>query len=237
MSSAVVLSTKGGAAKSTTAINLAITALRQGRSPLVIDCDQAQTSLHVWASAMRRDKPPPVRTATRETIERQLREAEDEGFDLTIVDVPAGGGQLVTRVASLVDHVLVPVKATTFDLSAMRNTVDLLRTTVDDTEPHEIAYRNALGKTSIVLTAVPTRVNDTWLADVKGALAQCGAGGLGIIGMLSDRTVYRTSLEHGRGVSEDRDGKASEEMLDLYRNLVALERRRANAVRKARVRK
>jgi chromosome partitioning protein len=238
MSSVAFISTKGGAGKSTVSVQYAIAAAGEGRTPLIIDCDSAQTSIHVWASALRQERSPEIRTGGYDTIAQQLAAAAEEGFDLVVVDVPPGGGQIVARVASLVEHILVPVRATTFDLHAMRNTVDLLRTTVDDTEPSELACRNALGKAAIVLNGTPTRPSASWRSDIEGALAQCGAGGLDIVGALADRAAYRVSIEDGRGVTEERrDTKAAEEVLDLYRNVAALECKRTAAVRKARGRK
>ncbi len=238
MSSVAFISTKGGAGKSTVTVQYAIAAAGQGRTPLIIDCDAAQTSIHVWASALRQEKSPEIRTGSLDTIAQQLTAAAGEGFDLVIVDVPPGGGQIVAQVASLVDHILIPVRATTFDLHAMRNTVDLLRTAADNTEPSEIACRNALGKAAIVLNCTPARPSASWRSDIEGALAQCGAGGLDIVGALADRAAYRLSIENGRGVTEERrDGKAAEEVLELYRNVAALERKRAAAMRKARGRR
>jgi chromosome partitioning protein len=238
MSSVAFISTKGGAGKSTASVQFAIAAAGQGRAPLIIDCDSAQTSIHVWASALRQEKSPEIRTGTYDTIAQQLAEAAHQGFDLVIVDVPPGGGQIVARVASLVEHILIPVRATTFDLHAMRNTVDLLRDAADNTEPAEIRFTNALGKAAIVLNGTPVRPSASWRADIEGALAQCGAGGLDIVGALADRNAYRASIEGGRGVTEERrDAKAAEEVLALYRNLAALERRRTAAIRKGRGRK
>jgi chromosome partitioning protein len=237
MTSIALISTKGGAGKSTIAVQYAIAASGEGRTPLIVDCDAAQTSIHVWASALRHEKSPEIRIGSLDTIARQLAEAQDEGFDVVVVDVPPGGGQLVSRVASLVEHILIPVRATTFDLHAMRNTVDLLREAADNTEPSAIACRNALGKAAIVLNGTPTRPSTSWRSDIQGALAQCGAGGLEIIGALADRSAYSASIEKGRGVTEGRDAKAIDEVQELYRNVAALERRRAAAVRKARGKK
>lgn len=234
MSSLASISTKGGAGKSTLAVQLAIAAQDQGRRSLIIDCDGGQNSIHVWATVLRNTLLPEVRTGSHETIEKQLASAIDEGFDFVIVDVPPSGGQMVARIASLVDHILVPVRATTFDLLAMGNTIDLLETTVDNTLPRSLAHRNALGKAAVVLNGIPTRPSASWRADIIGALDQCGAGDLKIIGELADRAAYSASLESGRGVVEERrDRKAREEILELYRNVDALMRRRRAAVKKA----
>lgn len=232
-----VISTKGGAGKSSVSAHLGIAAAGEGRKVLILDCDQAQNSIHVWAKALRDEALPAIRQGTAETIERQLAEAGDDGFDLVLVDVPPGGGQLVSLIASLVQLVLIPVRATPYDLHAVRNTVDLLRAAADNTEPRETACRNALGKAVIVLNGAPARPSAAWQSDVRGALAQCGAGGIEIVGTLSDRAAYSASLAHGRGVTEERDTKAIEEITALYRNVATLERKRATAVRKVRVKK
>jgi chromosome partitioning protein len=233
MFSVAFISTKGGAGKSTAAAHFAVAAAGSGRNVLVLDCDSAQTSIAVWADALRAEPGPGIRAATHDTFPRQLMEAARERIDLVVVDVPPGGGALVTRVASLVNLVLIPVKATTFDLHAMRHTVDLLRVTVDDTEPEALACRNALGKAAIVLNGTPPRPTASWRADIEGALAQCGAGALEILGALGERAAYRTSLESGLGVTEEgRDAKAVAEVMELHRNVLALERKRAAALRK-----
>lgn len=233
MSSVAIISTKGGVGKSSTTTHLAIAAAACGLDVLVLDGDQAQNSIHVWARALREGGAPVIRKTSPETIEQDLAAAGGQGFDLVLVDVPPGGGQIVTTIASLVEHILIPVRATTFDLHAMRNTVDLLRAAADNTEPRELARRNALGKAAIVLNAVPGRVSASWMDDVRGALAQCGAGGLEIVGKLSDRAAYSAALANGHGVSEERDTKAKAEIDELLQAVIAMSRRRAKALKKA----
>ena len=228
-----MISTKGGVGKSSATTHLAIAMAGAGFDVLVLDGDQAQNSIHVWSKALRDSGAPVIRRTSPETIEQDLAGADKEGFDYVFVDVPPGGGQLVTTIASLVEHILIPVRATTFDLHAMRNTVDLLRAAADNTEPRDLAKRNALGKAAIVLNAVPARVSASWMDDVKGALAQCGAGGLEIVGMLSDRAAYSAALANGHGVTEERDAKANAEIEDLLQTVLAMSRKRAKALKKA----
>jgi len=233
MSTLAVISTKGGAGKSTAAAMIGIAADGLGRKVRIIDCDAAQTSIHVWARALRKDRKPEIKLGAYETIGLALKEAEHEGCDLVIVDVPPGGGQLINRVASLVEHILIPVRVTTFDLHALRNTVELLGTTVDASQPEQLQSRNALAKAAIVLNGVSVRAPRALFDDVNGALAACGAGDLEILGMLCERAAYATSIAKGLGVTEDRrDQAAAEEVLALYERFRAREKRRAAAIRK-----
>ena len=134
MNSVASFNDKGGAGKSTLAAQLTIAARHENKRTLIIDCDVGQNSIHEWASTLREDPLPEVRTGTYENIERQLKEAQAEGFNFIMVDAPPKGGQFAARIASLVDHILIPVRASTFDLLAMGNTC-LLYTSPSPRDP------------------------------------------------------------------------------------------------------
>ncbi len=238
MSVISVVATKGGAGKSTIAVHVAVAAALRKRRPLIIDFDTNQTSILVWAKALRRKaRTPAIVKGSVETLEDDI-EAARRKYDLILIDVAAGGGPLVQRLASISDHVLVPVRGSVFDIGATRNAVDLLRATADNTQPEEIAYRNALGKAAIVVNGAPRKQTAKWREDFEKALAACGAGGIPIIGCLAEREAYSAAIELGQGVTEDGDDeKAVEEVLDLYQGLVELEKDRERKLRKARGRK
>ncbi len=233
-----IVATKGGAGKSTIAVHLAIAAALRKRRPLIIDFDTNQTSILVWAKALRRKaRTPAIQKGNVESLERDI-EAARRKYDLVIIDVASGGGPLVQRLASIADHVLMPVRGSAFDIGATRNAIDLLRATADNTQPEEIAYRNALGKAAIVVNCAPKKQTAKWRDDLEKALEACGAGSIPIIGSLSDREAYSTSIEHGQGVTEDADdAKAVEEVLDLYAGLTELEKEREKKLRRVRGRK
>lgn len=228
-----VIATKGGSGKSTLIAHLSVEAARAGFRTLVIDCDEGQNSLCVWAQAIRSAAAPVVRAGTRETVAAMIAEGRSEGFELVFIDTPARGGQLVNRVASLVEHVLVPVRGTTFDLQALANTIDLLATTVDATRPEALQVRNALEKSAIVLNGLPSRAPDRLIQDIEGALAQCGAGKLEIAGTLRERAAYTSALAKGFGVTElGKDVEAVKEIDGLFRKLRARVRAREAALQK-----
>ena len=238
MSVVSVVATKGGAGKSTIAVHVAVAAALRKRRPLIIDFDTNQTSILVWAKALRRKaKAPAIVKGSVDTLDDDIAAARRK-YDLIIIDVAAGGGPLVQRLASISDHVLVPVRGSVFDIGATRNAVDLLRATADNTQPEEIAYRNALGKAAIVINGAPRKQTAKWRQDFETALSTCGAGGIPIVGCLAEREAYSASIEHGQGVTEDADDeKAVEEVLGLYQGLLDLEKDRERKLRKARGRK
>lgn len=235
MSVVAIISTKGGAGKSTVAVHLAVAAALKRRKPLIIDFDKKQLSILLWAKGLRKKtKTPAIQKGSFETLAADI-DAARRKHDLVIIDVGAGGGDEVRDIATIAEHVIVPVRASAFDISATRNTIELLRNSADNTEPEEIAYRNALGKAAIVLNCAPRRQTAKWRAEVDDALQSCGAGGVGIIGTLADRDAYSTSIEHGQGVTEEQeDDEAVTEILDLYRGLVELEDERSKKLKRVR---
>ena len=232
MSIIAVLTTKGGAGKSSITVNLGVAAAGKRRRVFAIDCDKKQASVEFWARGLRTSDRPVVRVGEYETVADLISQAQRDNFDFIIIDCPPGGGDLVRRVAGLADHILIPVRPTAFDLDAVRHTVEMLRTTVDESQPEELQARTVLAKAAIVLNGVPTKHSKRLLDDVGGALEECGAGGLDIVGVLSERSAYASAIADGKGVTEDgRDPKAAEEITSLYDNLRARERKRAVPVK------
>ncbi len=238
MSVVAIISTKGGAGKSTVAVHLAVAAALKKRRPLLIDFDKRQLSVLLWAKGLRKKaRTPAFLKGNIETLAADIAVASRR-HDLIIIDVAAGGGDNVRDIASIAEHVLVPVRASAFDMSATRNTFDLLRKSADSTEPVGIAHMNALGKAAIVLNCAPKRQSAKWRAELEDALQDCGGDEAPIIGTLSDRCAYSTAIENGQGVTEEQDDPdAVAEILDLYDGVVALEAKRAEKIRTMRRRK
>ncbi len=238
MSVVAVISTKGGAGKSTVVVHLAVAAALKRRRPLIIDFDKKQLSVLLWAKGLRKKaKTPVIQRGDFAALDQEI-EAARRRHDLIIIDVGAGGGDEVRDIATKVEHILVPVRASTFDMAATRNTIDMLRNSADNTEPEEVAYRNALGKAAIVLNCAPAKQTAKWRSEVEDALQACGAGSVRIVGTLSDREAYSTSLVHGQGVTEDGDDAwPLREIMDLYQGLVELEKEREDKLKRLRRRK
>lgn len=238
MSVVAVISTKGGAGKSTVVVQLAVAAALKRRRPLIIDFDKKQLSVLLWAKGLRKKaKTPVIQRGDISALDQEIETAKRR-HDLVIIDVGAGGGDEVRDIATRVEHIIVPVRASAFDMSATRTTIEMLRNSSDNTDPEEIAYRNALGKAAIVLNCTPARPTAKWRAEVEDALQSCGAGSVRIIGTLSDREAYSTSLEQGQGVTEEGDDEvAVAEIMGLYQGLVELEKEREDKLKRLRRRK
>jgi chromosome partitioning protein len=238
MSVVAVISTKGGAGKSTVVVHLAVAATLKKRRPLIIDFDKKQLSVLLWAKGLRRKaRTPAIQRGDIDALDQDI-EAARRRHDLIIIDVAAGGGDEVRDIATRVEHIIVPVRASAFDMSATRSTIEMLRNSSDNTDPEEIAYRNALGKAAIVLNCAPRKQTGRWRSEVEDALQSCGAGSVRIIGTLADRETYSTSIERGQGVTEEGDDAAAiAEILELYQGLADLEKEREEKLNRVRRRK
>jgi chromosome partitioning protein len=226
MSVIAVISTKGGAGKTTVSVHLCVAAHGLGRKVLLLDADEAQRSAYIWAETVREHDRIATILVNYDTAADQIRKAKASGYDFVVVDVPAGGGRVVSHVASLADQIIVPVMPGAFDLAAMHYTLGLLRDTADNSRPGR--GHNALAKAAIVINRAPTTASSSWMADLEGALAECGAGSLQRLAVLGDRTIYNDALEDGYGVTElKKNTKASDEIRRLYDGVAALESQHA----------
>ena len=78
---------KGGSGKSTVAIHLAALAQSQGRETLLADLDPHSQTAAEWGSERTQALPVIIR-ATADDLAALLAQAEDEGFDLVLLDLP-----------------------------------------------------------------------------------------------------------------------------------------------------
>ena len=81
-----LLSQKGGTGKSTLAIQLAVAALLDGHTVIIIDLDPQESAV-MWGQ-IRGDAPPIVVSATKTELPRLLKTAEKNGVTLAILDTP-----------------------------------------------------------------------------------------------------------------------------------------------------
>ena len=116
---------KGGSAKTTTAINLAVEAVRRGLEVALIDLDP-QVSACDWKD-IRGDKPPVVAATPVPHLERALKAARDAGADLAIVDTAGRANDTASAAARVADLVLIPLQPSLADLNTVAATLDIIR--------------------------------------------------------------------------------------------------------------
>ena len=122
-----VISQKGGAGKTTLALHLAVASSTAGRNTAVLDLDP-QASAANWADR-RAAELPVVRSAHASRLQHELRQIQQAGGELVLIDTAPHADRTALETAKASDLVLVPCRPSILDLEAMTSTLDLIRTT------------------------------------------------------------------------------------------------------------
>ena len=197
MKTIAIVSQKGGAGKTTVAVHLATAAAAAGHAVALIDLDPQGTAAS-WGDRRQADAPEVV-SGQAARLPVLIDAARTAGADLLILDTAPNADQTALRAAQLADLVLVPCRAATFDLEAIKTTLTLT----------QIAQKPAF----VVLNAVPPRSG-------IGREAAEGLEGQGVQVapvMLSQRAAFAHGVIDGRTAQEfEPGGRAAEEVERLY---------------------
>ena len=200
MTTIVILSQKGGAGKTTLAINLAGAAAAAAEQDAVIVDLDPQASAKSWYD--RRDKENPVViSAQAAALGEVLTTAAKHGADYAIIDTAPHSETAALTAGRAADLILIPCRASYVDLKAIEITVDLVR----------LARKPAM----FVLSCI--RPGDKTLPDgAESHLAQYP------IPVSPQRITQRAAVVHaltaGQTVSEfEPEGAAAREIGELFR--------------------
>jgi chromosome partitioning protein len=136
-----LLSQKGGAGKSTLALHLSCEGVSRGLKVLLLDLDP-QASLANWGKK-RGELPPDVEAVHVANLKEAIKEAEQDGYDLVVIDASPSADRAAMLAAEVADLIVVPCRPATFDLEAIKATLDV----------GELKKRPAV----VVLNAAPIR--------------------------------------------------------------------------------
>lgn len=196
-----ILGQKGGTGKTTTALALAVAAIKVGRSVAVIDLDP-QTTATNWAD--RRTTADDGLTVVSCQVARLrfvLDAAKSEGADLVIIDTPAKSSEAGIEAARAADIVLVPVRPQIYDLETLQAIRDILRLAGDPSSFVVINSAPIQGKRHLEAQEVAKSLG----------FAVCPI-------VLYLRAAYGDAPNTGQTVTEyEPDGKAALEVEQLYK--------------------
>ena len=188
---------KGGAGKTTLAVNCAVAAERAGKKTLILDLDD-QGSAEAWYQVREAETPRLVAIGAWKLPEAMAM-ANSGGYDLVIIDTPGRDEPSVNAAVRAADFVVIPCRPTPVDLKAT---------------PPTVATVGRLEKPAVfVLTQTPPRGER--VREAEAALAT-----LGVVCpvRIVARAAYQDAHGAGLGVIEfDPEGKASAEIAELWR--------------------
>ena len=193
-----VISQKGGAGKTTLAVNLAVAAERRDVPTVVIDLDP-QASAKTWHDIRAGKEAPVVVSAQASRLAEVVEIARANGAELVIIDTAPHSESAALGAARAADLVLIPCRPAILDLKAIGSSGDLVA----------LAKKPA----AVVLNAVPH----------QGKLAEEAEEAVRGYGLavapvkLTQRAAYVHSLTLGQAAQEfEPEGKAALEIGELY---------------------
>jgi chromosome partitioning protein len=202
-----VVNQKGGAGKTTIALNLSAALAAEGKRILLVDADPQQTAQD-WA-AIRKSAPLfRVVGLAKPVLHRAVpRLVADYDFDYVIIDGAPRSYEVSRSAIEAADLVLIPVQPSGADFWASRETVNLTKET------------QASKTTQKSMFVISRKVDRTVLGrDIANALAEFG---LPILrAATTQRVIYAETLTAGSTVIEQQPtGRAAHEICAILSEL------------------
>lgn len=202
-----VVSRKGGAGKTTLAINLSLTAYLAGWKTLLADIDPQRSASD--ALRARAEPGPGVAEINAGKLFQTSSHAMHDGYDVMVIDTPASPDADVAVAVNSADLCVLICRPTFLDIASVARSAEMVR---------------RLGKTGlIVLNQAPAKRGGLEPVNVQKAIKALRFCGLPVapIGLRS-RVVYQQSIAHGRSVSEwDPASSGSQEIERLWSHVAA----------------
>lgn len=197
MKTICLISQKGGAGKTTLALNLAVAAEQQGHPCVVVDLDP-QASAMGWHDT-RQQEAPDVISIQASRIHDIQNTAMEQGARLMIIDTAPHSDTAALKAAKASDLLLIPCRPSILDVRAIATSVDIA----------SLAQKKAVA----VLNSVPPRGTLT-----DEATEAINSYGLEILPeQLGQRAAFVHSLTLGQSVLEyEPAGKAAQEIRTIY---------------------
>jgi chromosome partitioning protein len=176
MKTIVIESQKGGSGKTMLAAHLAVEAERNGESAWLIDTDR-QATLSLWHER-RKNETPQRLDAPLDRIPDGLKKIAEQGAAYCFIDTAPTLSEQNTRLLSLADFVLIPVRPSPSDLWAVSETVALVK---DAAKPFLFVITQAKPQATITAQAIAAlsqhgRVAQAFVADRVGYAAAMTGG-------------------------------------------------------------
>ncbi len=119
-----LLAQKGGAGKTSIALALAVEAVGEGQTVVVLDADP-QASACRWRDR-RREAAPVVTDVQPSRLQHAVKAAAEQDVDLAVIDTPPRSESAALEAARVADLVVIPCRAQILDLETIPAAQQLL---------------------------------------------------------------------------------------------------------------
>lgn len=206
MKTLAVISRKGGAGKTTLAVNLAITAHLSGLRTMVADIDPQRSASD--ALRARNGEGPVLAEINAGKLFSTQVQAQHATFDALVIDTPAAPESDVLQAINCADLCVLVCRPTFLDIASLVRSAEAVR---------------RLGKKGvIVLSQAPSRRNGVEPPSVLKAAEALRFTGMPLAAVgLRARTTYQQSIAHGRSVCEWEPRSAAAEEISRLWTLIA----------------
>ncbi|MDI2113799.1 ParA family partition ATPase [Commensalibacter nepenthis] len=201
MKTIAILSQKGGAGKTTIALNLSVAASLKKKTSVIIDIDP-QASITQWGDSRKKENPTVI-SVQASRLSNTLTKCLDNKVDFVFIDTAPHAEQSALLAARQADLVIIPCRPSVIDIRAIQSTIDICKIA-------EVKY-------FIVLNQVLSRSNLT--QDALDALKELKIPTVPV--NIGQRIAFINSVTHGEGVMEfDPNGKSFQEINNLYKFVI-----------------
>ena len=202
MRTVAFLSQKGGSGKTTLAVHVAVAASEAKEKVILIDTDP-QASSADWGNARKRAGIvgyPSIEKASASSISNIIARARQDNATLAIIDMAPHATAGVDVIAASADFLLIPCRASAFDLRAIAASVNVAKA--------------AKKPAAFILNACDPRIPE--VQEARNVLARHG---LQVVPVdIGQRVSFARAVASGQSVTEfDAQGKAAKEILALWR--------------------
>ena len=202
----LVGSQKGGAGKSTLAVNIAAELAKQGRDVVLLDADRQGTA-SIWCHE-RDSELPAVHCVQRyDDVRATVNDLADR-YEIVVIDT-AGRDSKEMRTAMLAaDLLIVPARPSQADLDTLGKMQEIIATAKDFNDQLSVSGVFTMCQTNVKINE--TAESREFIADLDIAFAET---------LIFDRKVYRDSIVESLGVTEMQSNKAADEITALVKEL------------------